>query len=477
MSHLSAQQPENATKRFGRGFLFSLCAMSLIGAASQLLSYATSTSNLERLSFATVAFVHAAGTTVLGVKPEALDPRAPQVLLIDRTFFENEYEEVRPLSRAVTATLLEHVFTKSPKLVVLDLDVSPVRRQSTRELVEQRTLDSVIRNVPKGTTLVLAAPFPMSSEAAAAQNADWLRSHCNVPRLAFAYTFKIAQDGLINKFHPGFPSLGVVAATSHIADRGQQIPAEFVSVLPCELARSSHSPAFLDHVLAQRWLFDVTANMQIQEIAPRYFDAVLENAHVLSSLASVQKLPLGSSVYIGTNWNSEDKFMTPIGDLPGVMAHAAAHRLLLSPPRNVPAWIPSLVELGIGGLCAAFVGFALVGFNARVRSAMHRFSLISHYFTETDFLSRLTDWRLRFCDCLRNVAFWRDCIACFTLLLAIPFVFGAGIALIVFVSAMLLGFSIWLNPALLAIAVLMEIMKVVSEEKGRSSVNNDLSSF
>lgn len=292
---------------------------------------------LTKFSWLVVSSMAAQGP----VEPIQLTPGMTAVVLIGNADYITRYGEKSPLDRCTLAGDIEKVLSKSPKRLAIDFDLSPLVKASDSEQQCQRELDKLLDR--EAGRLVLLVPFEAVTDDMLRTKHDWMLARCR-RGLHFG-------DGNIEQ------SLGLV--TEIAKGEGPDFEVRFANQLHSELSEhictsvlASDDPHQNKWLTRKRWGLEVKA-----ETVPINFREVTRNLAVLPISSSIFKETPSldqSLVFLGGDWGRDDSFLTSIGELPGVVVHAAR---LISLDKPVEAFSPIvglMSDIGIA-LCFAWV--------------------------------------------------------------------------------------------------------------------------
>jgi hypothetical protein len=279
-------------------------------------------------------------------------PKSPQatpnVLLIDDTTFEDRFKERSPLDRNELAKLFDQIRDRAPKLLVVDLDLSPGPAPSTGENRAQETLDNALKAYARDQVL-LATPLPARSYELAVQRLQWMKGLCSAG-VHFAHTALFHSGSHVLRYDPTLPSLGPVAA--RLARVRLDDPKPFEEPEPCDLVaaelrdiertqgeRSDQSGNRLgQRTLGAAYFLQAPPsvayhvdNEHARRLVPLNFgyERFVRRQCLTPSAADECAAFADSDVkdqvlFLGGSWGQEDMHMTPSGRREGVMLHAAA---------------------------------------------------------------------------------------------------------------------------------------------------------
>lgn len=269
-------------------------------------------------------------------------PGMPAVVLLDDAAFVSRYAEKSPLDRCLLGDDLERILAKSPRIVAVDFDLSPLVRMNEGERQCQERLDGLLDR--EAARLLLLVPFPAATPEMYQVKHAWMRARCHAG-LHFA-------DGTIEQ------SMGLV--TEQVIGQDPAAGARFADQLHsglsahvCDSVGPAHGAAALNSWLVPR----TDRSVADGEEAPINFPEVIRKLAVLTldspQFAGLASLA-GSAVVFGGSWGKDDLFLTAIGSLPGAVLHALRMVSLADPIHPMPPVLGLLFDIGIA-LCFAWV--------------------------------------------------------------------------------------------------------------------------
>lgn len=283
------------------------------------------------------------------VQPQvALDSAGPLVLYLSEASWQGRYRERAPLDRCIMADDLAHIFAHGPASVAVDFDLSPGLAEEAPAC--RARLDALLD--AHAGALVLLAPFKVASDALLAVKADWMRARC---RAGAAF-----GDGGLNV------SLGVVI--DYPADVGG------IGEIVHRRAAAGACAGLADAAGVRRWLHraddaesqadgagdadaDADADAEAINFAAfaRVAVALALDDPALARLADWR----GRDVYYGGDYGGakEDRFLTPMGALPGVAVHAAIAWSLAHPVREPSRFIGVFIDVLTAFVFSLGIGF------------------------------------------------------------------------------------------------------------------------
>lgn len=259
----------------------------------------------------------------------------PVVLAISDVLYESEFNQTSPLERARLATILRQLLESRPRVLAVDLDLSPAPVPDAG----QAALDDLLltaRNKFPDTRLIVITPFPSVSPQVRQQKAAWMRRMCDEAALIFALPTLLLQQGTVLKYEkaPALEPLGILAA-----GQGRGV---------CKALGSSGDIDLPDEAQTAT----AHASASLRPINYRYFDGaapvVLDKALLPGSVGD---LIAQKTVFLGGAYGQSDLHATPHGDVPGVLIHAAIAYSEQHPVGVLPHVVGFGVDIFLGVCC------------------------------------------------------------------------------------------------------------------------------
>ncbi len=230
------------------------------------------------------------------VSVDSNDLARAYVLVIDRESFLNKFKERTPLDRCELSALLQKASYPSHRLLLIDLDLSPINGASETEVACQLQLEGMLIDLP--AKIALMKPYGQDKQ-------DW------IDRMK-AHGFRFFEPVLSEPF-------GLLIAQEIRPDSPSQIVRE---VFGKEMSTSSSQK--LDYASMTR------GEVIVREVRDEDWP-LLDQAKL---------------VLLGGNWDLADTHVTPINDrLPGVIVHAISMNTALSDEviSKLPGWLLNLM--------------------------------------------------------------------------------------------------------------------------------------
>lgn len=306
------------------------------------------------------AFLFAASNTMTSPAADA----ATVVLGIDQKSFERDFLEQSPLDRCVLADKLRKVYAARPALLVIDFDVSPSLAGMLgsgpgrlREQACETGLYDVITAAAADTTrTILLAPFPVDTPAAQTAKAAW-RTAMSAKGIQFGVGTLPIQFGFVQQ---QYLQPDTLASLAHAAKT-------FPRTGAAAAGAGNHEAGTLGAAK------DEPVEPRLQLLNFRAFGREVRSLSWDEWQAAATALPLADkTVFLGSNYGIDDRFVTPVDELYGVNLHAAAFVSLDAAITAVPALLALAIDIAIGIVFGWLVGVFWDGYLRAVGNAATR---------------------------------------------------------------------------------------------------------
>ncbi len=367
------------------------------------------------------------------------------VVGIEETRYAQYYDRITPLPRCKLRDDLRIIFNQNPRLVAIDLDLSPTILNQNSSRKEPLKLDLSASQCEEGITrdlekqripVVLLTPRALPEEnfeRYAPAKHEWMRRLCASEHIMFAEPFLPVNWGAVTQYYRSPSSFGVVV------DAVARNKTEFVRA-PC---RVLGLPKY--GYQKNKYLSDKRAGDATEENLTRADEATEENSLRRIHFSKFHKYVSqvrwegggtlnglkGKAVLFGARYGQEDLHVTPLGDMHGVDIHGAAAASELDPVRDLDL-MNIFLDVGLG------IGFGVV----------------VHFF-----------WKRYFDSSIRGspVAYWW--LVSFVLAYAIVVMGAACVAFL-----LLNAWGVWLSPISMAIGMFVDGFLVGGVERAREKL-------
>lgn len=240
-------------------------------------------------------------------------------ILINNEAFEGVFNQQSPLNKKTLADLLQKISAKSPKVIAVDIDLSPARNNQD-EIFAQNELDQLlIQLVSQNIGVVLVNPFPVEDDELRLIKYQWMSKLCRSD-VHFAYPNISISQGVALRYSPDYLSLGMVSS---------QVTKNKVLNDPnniCGLVNQGIERAiFLDATFGQLATQHSVNFSQMMPVLPDVIRSIFTSAYRWygDSKDILDSIPSGVVIFLGGEFDPRDNFLTVQGQVPGVVFHAA----------------------------------------------------------------------------------------------------------------------------------------------------------
>lgn len=269
---------------------------------------------LSRLTMLVLLHAHAGSASAAGSR-SGPGPDAPVWLVfVDDSGFERFYGERRPFNRCALLRDLESVASAKPKVLVVDLDLSPLVLAplvfSPREApsAEERQCELKVYGLPERypkVKFVIVDPLKAVTDDSQSEKQTWKRTYFDVKNVHFAdarLTYPLNQAIDYECKDVGLAEIAFEQSTGHLPKSCKAHPPGFFSALLALFVPPTYYP--IDYRSYQSKIHKVRAAYGIDADA----DALR-----------------GKTVFFGSHVGRADEALTPLGTLHGVDVHAAKY--------------------------------------------------------------------------------------------------------------------------------------------------------
>ncbi|KIF82481.1 hypothetical protein TSA66_19335 [Noviherbaspirillum autotrophicum] len=350
--------------------------------------------------------------------------KQPVIMSITDTLYEQAFEQSSPLNRRRMAELLEKLKESQPRVVAIDLDLSPSASDELHA-TERRQLDQALLALAGQSRLVLATPF----RTATLQEKQhlWVRAMCE-HGIRFALPTLSSSMNTVVRHDVESPLLANVAHKLALGEPKDPLLTHEV----CEWAAEMDSKTFFDATARSHGHNTETIPLKSALLSPiNLHQQAVEPEWSAAKGFAIPNLA-GKTVFLGGAWADSDQFFSALSEhpYPGVFIHAAAFSTQLNPAINTSHGYALLADMVVGTI----LGFIFHGIWTKI--------------------GRAKPYLLGASKGVRNQMFhtllWRGVLVIGWLppILIICLFFGA--------SALLLKLNLWLNPGPLVFGMFID---------------------
>ncbi len=273
-----------------------------------------------------------------------------KVVTINDKLYETRFKQTSPLDRCELYCIFKKILENKPKVLAVDLDLSPGPEEIT---VEETELYNLLKQ-NNNTEIVLITPVKVYSDDLIAKKAQWMEEMCKKEHIRFGLPYLHSVKGMVLK---------------HLSD-----PRSFASQIDQATNKSGKSDSSNKRIYCKKDnhlnCFNCFVNTKVSTDEslktkklnykfPYYIERIrVENIDNTNKLKE-------HVVLFGGSYGSTDKYETPVGTLAGVFIHAASYYSVANPVDEYHV-MNYFIEIGVSTLLGAvFCLFARWYLNTR----------------------------------------------------------------------------------------------------------------
>jgi CHASE2 domain-containing sensor protein len=278
---------------------------------------------LEAISFLSVSNVSSNWAIGLGTKPQVA------LVAIDNITYETKYQDKSPLYRCALHDHLAAIYAAHPEVVVIDIDLSPalwlrtLDPEAEESKCEKQLYDLIRNQAGKGTYNILMTPFHSAQEPTdpSLNKTSWQRfmsaDRSETPKrisehIKFADPQLPIEFGVLLRHHTKTDSLSVaaknIAADPRIEANDHTHPREEKEYIDPRIYRTGIN------------IFPLNDFDKNPDKSDNLTDALRKALDKITEISQRKRV-----VFFGGTYGQSDVWITPLGKVYGVEAHAAAY--------------------------------------------------------------------------------------------------------------------------------------------------------
>ncbi|MGH8499850.1 MAG: CHASE2 domain-containing protein, partial [Methylococcales bacterium] len=305
-------------------------------------------------------FLRFASASVPSINPDPQNVSPPVVLGIGDSYYEKEFNQASPLSRRELKKIIGRIAESRPRVVAIDLDLSPgpcpeTKNQGSDCTINDYTVEEselynyLLMEKPRDVRIVLQLPFPVYDKDLRNRKLEWMNSLCE-KGIEFGRVSIDSEFGMATRIRRGPDRL----SCSVYRMKREQISNQDAGKI-CGNVRDQHAKndsnksqneeransytgpvckLFKNHrsPKAERLLFPLIEEPPSVESAFINFNFVRNfRFHEVMKLEDIPANLTGDVVLLGGVYGDGDRFNTPMGEIPGVMLLLGDYYSLLLP--------------------------------------------------------------------------------------------------------------------------------------------------
>lgn len=280
----------------------------------------------------------------------ASNPDVPVILAVGSGMYETVFRQTSPLNRAALAEVLESIDRLNPRLVAVDLDLSP-GPGGAPDAGAQAQLDQTLIRLARqhAGRYVLTAPVPVDTQALRQEKFAWMQRMCSAG-FVFAHPYLTLSQSAVLRYDATEPGLGLAAARLWDPRSGTESKA-----LCDQVAGGIGNAVFLSTLSLAIPAGQADDYGRQRPLEPTFLRSSASEPHALET-TDAQSLHLdltGRAVFVGATFEPNDAFLTAWGERSGVAIHAGIFASELHPISPLSHRIAFLIDILLGTLAGA----------------------------------------------------------------------------------------------------------------------------
>ena len=301
-----------------------------------------------------------------------------KIITIDDELYENTFKQASPLDRDKLREIIEAILDKKPKVLAIDLDLSPSppikTENAEKEDADVRLKKLLIETAKKrkenssGTEIVLITPVKVLTTDSIKRKTEWMREMCD-GGINFGLPYIYSNNGVVVKHLDDF---NMFANQIYLSARNQDVHSS-----------EGHGNKSTAKEHSQR-ICDYSDDELIQFVSKRSSPKVssklkLLNYKFINHIERVGKANVkeineidqedlaGQVVFLGGSYGVTDKYKTPAGPFDGVYLHAASFYSMVKPTGEFLHVLEYLMEIIMSTILGTLF-YMLAGWYRTTRS-------------------------------------------------------------------------------------------------------------
>jgi hypothetical protein len=275
----------------------------------------------------------------------------PLQLLIADEFYETSFRQESPLDRRELTMLIGAIAKGNPSVLAIDLDLSPGPAGALGN-AGQEDLDALLVQLASKDRLpvIVTTPFPVVTDALLQYKYRWLQAMCQAG-VRVAYPHIVLTQGLVMRYAHRQPTLGFVAsAAADVAKDTRQVGGDLCGEVMAGVEKS----LFLSKAFASAPHGAADDLRQQRPLNPEYLRNSARLTQMIKSGNTAFPDIAGRPVFLGSQYDARDEFLTPYGPMKGTSIHAATFFSERRPTQPVAHGVAVVLDL-VFGVAAGFL--------------------------------------------------------------------------------------------------------------------------
>jgi hypothetical protein len=298
------------------------------------------------------------------------DSGSAMVFTINDNLYEEEFKHISPLDRKVLYDIVEAILIKNPKVLAIDLDLSPSHDDGGNEgggLSAQRALNGLLANYASKTEIILITPVKVKTQGLILEKRKWMRSMCK-SGLHFGLPYLYSRQGVILEYLIDTRTLASQVHRANSSNNNRSESGKEHEKQICDLPDEE-----LDQFISLRMspiISDLKKSLNFE------FTSYIEpmgraKVEIIDKVGSDLE---GRVVFLGGSYGLTDKYETPAGLFAGVYLHAASFFTINTPIHKYYPILKYVLEI----ILCTILGFIFYRMAAWYRKTLSIMSIVAN---------------------------------------------------------------------------------------------------
>ncbi len=271
-----------------------------------------------------------------------------KVITINDKLYETRFKQSSPLDRHELHDIFKKILENKPKVLAVDLDLSPGPEEIT---VEETELYNLLKQ-NNNTEIVLITPVKVYSDDLIAKKVQWMEEMSEEKHIRFGLPYLYSVKGVVLKHLSDSRSFAyqicrVAVKRGSVPNKnGESDSLKVTTPFCCDEDKQINR--FKRFVSAKA--STGVSNKDLEEINYKFLDSVKPiRFKVDGELEEDDKKKLTDKVvFLGGSYGPTDKYETPVGTLAGVFLHAASYYSVANPVKPFGHLAGYIMEIVVG---------------------------------------------------------------------------------------------------------------------------------
>jgi len=243
------------------------------------------------------------------------------VFTINDTLYEDTFKQASPLDRNELYEIIAAILRHKPKVLAIDLDLSPspIKEFSeSYEVAAQEKLNRLLIENAKTTEIILITPVKVRTEPLVEMKKKWMSMLCDA-QINFGLPYLYSRQGVVLRYLDDPNTLAWQVASASGLDRENKSR----SIKDHDRTICDHTGDELKKYISTRLDHEVTDESKLLNFEFTDYIEPMGRARV-EVINQVGSEMASKVVFLGGSYGRADKYETPAGHFAGVYLHGAS---------------------------------------------------------------------------------------------------------------------------------------------------------